>query len=475
MLMLMLAVMLLSALHVMAEETVIFEDNFENYADNAFFSDATRNGHPVKDSSGTTKWTINRFLTAEIVNVPSKSGNGNTKAMKISTRKDANDGSVPSANGGTRFSFSSSGTWNTSGIRVWEYNLYYKSVGTDYGTYEEKYDKTVSFFRAGSINNGYHKIGNYDSPTNLVALNEGWNNVKIVFEIGNSVATMYVNDEIAVYRSTTCPTITDSVKSLVQMSAGTTLNSSNTVSYIIIDDVKVWHTPDANELISSTPSNTSTGVSRRPTITLNFEAPLLDITAISGDTLSEDNFVLSDGLSGNVGIDTLTVSDDKKTVTLTLDADLNYETPYTLCATNLIDIYDRIIPDRYITFTTKEMPVIDVEAPVFRTENLLTGSRRIIDRLESGYISCNYSIRNNQTSETEDVILFVVLKENDEIIGFQFKELNIAPSENGTMYAGFYVPSVTAATKIEAYAWDNMTSMNPISEDTYIFTSEGLQ
>lgn len=291
----------------------------------------------------------------------------------------------------------------------------------------------------------------------------GWVSLRFVIDADTDKTLIYVNDSLVtnygdknVYEYTYTA---DAFPNYLTLQ-----NAKNVGLYTYIDDVKFYYAPSAATKTATSPADEASEVSKGAKPSVTYSCEILD-AVINGDaTVSSDCVeIIKTEDSSTVEVSSVELSLDGKTVTATPATELEYGTEYSVTFKDLTDVYGRKVADVTYSFTTMEAPATSVTAPVFRKEALEETEGDVITALENGYISCEYSITNNSTTKTQNVLMIGVLWENDAIKSFLFVKKALGYNETADFYGGFNVTDAENS-KIETYIWDGITTMVPLSQ-----------
>jgi len=294
----------------------------------------------------------------------------------------------------------------------------------------------------------------------LWSAEDSWVSVRIVVDASTDKVLVYMNDVLVSYNVITCDL--DQFKN-----AYFNFKYNNSGTYLCIDDIRLYHTPDATA--ATAPLKNATDVARTVSPTVTFNEALLDRTANSDATVT----ITDKTNGGTVAVENLTVSADGKTLTIDPATDLAYGTEYEVKLNNFRDVFDAAITgDTTFTFNTMSEPKYEVTAPVFKKHNLFEGTSSTITQLENGNISCSYSITNNE-SEAKPVCFLAVLYENNELKQFLFKEEMLAQGATSTFSGGFTVGDA-ANSRIQTFIWNSLSAMGALGS-SYTLDTAGLR
>ncbi len=168
------------------------------------------------------------------------------------------------------------------------------------------------------------------------------------------------------------------------------VNTNNTTGgnvALYMDDFEIVpYTPTA--VVSHTPSSEGKA-SVRATVSFTFSNKI--------DKATKENFTVT-----GRAVQSVVISEDKKTVTLTLDKMLDANTAYTVTATGLTDEFGVIPATAAFTFTTGESMAV-AEAPAF-----YSGDTPIAE-LTTGEITVKAKFRNDGTAEADRPVMLAVM------------------------------------------------------------------
>ena len=416
---------------------VPFSDDFQNYTVGTKFVPNSSEAVRITDNDGTVKWSLNKNspLSTEIVSVIGTDGKS-TNAMKVKL-----DTSVSSKQ--RLYVDYGNGVNTSTGIYVMEI-----SIGAT--------ESSALYYNFGPLKRDLNVL--YAGGVAFANAADYWDKIRFVIDASTDKMLIYHNGSLVTsYGETTSWSYSeDKFKDIFEIT-DTTVGRS-----IYIDDVKLYENPAVTSLVSKAPVGSEVSRSENPSVTFSNE--ILD-AVINGDaTVSSDCVEIVKTEDGSkVEVSSVELSLDGKTVTATPATELEYGKEYSVTFKNLTDVYGRDVAEVSYSFTTMEAPATSVTAPVFRKEALEETEGDVITELENGYISCEYSITNNSTTKTQNVLMIGVLWENDAIKSFLFTKKALGYNETASFYGGFNVTDA-ANSKIETYIWDGITTMVPLSK-----------
>lgn len=434
----MLPVMSLTA---SATATEYFADDFEDYTVGAKWENAD-GATEIRNNSNKLKWTLPKALKAEIVSMEGYDGK-TTNAMKLQV-------SVANVSSGSAYRFfpAIETAYTPTGVYVMEYKVFNPADEN-----AAKYWRFEPFKRDGAN----YKLGD----TVVAPAYSRWDSIKLIIDAANDSSILYIDNTLVSYKEISCAN--DAFSPYMNFQYNKQLNN-----YIYMDDINWYYVENKAAVTEKYPSDNAS-VSANPSVT--FDTEIMDAIIGSDATLSTANAEIISA-SGSVSVQEVSLSDNGKTVTVTPASDFEYGTQYTVTLKNLVDIYGRNVDDVSYSFTTMEMPKLSFSDVVFKKEALGTEGTAITG-LENGYISCEYSITNNHETNSQSVLMFAVLWENDSIKSFLFhKNPALASGETANFYGGFNVTDA-ANSKIETYIWDGISTMLPLSKKGE-FTIDGF-
>ena len=427
--------------------TTYLVDDFENYnSDDVWYDSASgTTGVGVYDKNNVRKWRANGSIRAEIVTMPGYDGD-TTQAMKITLAN--HDGKM----GGEERFYAYGGTANTTGIQVVEAKFYIPDGAA------------IKRFSFGQIRKYGAQLDlsadDNDVDNDCFSIRNKWVKITLVVNLDTDESIVYINDNVASYHEYS---VTKSIFPSYLQVAEATEGSS-----VILDDVVMYHTPSATTASSNYANQDSVVVTDKPTI--NFTEMLLNTEINDVATISDANIIMTTSdADGSQNIPkTWEVSDDNKSITIKPNADLEKGTSYKVKLTGLKDMYDVIIPDYEFTFTTQDESPIVVSSAEFSKVSLTTAGtpETTISTLEEGYINARITIKNDRTikEKTQSLTVIAVLKDGNQITGFQFKEATLNPDDTLSFDGGFWVTDADTQ-KIEFYIWSSLNGMFPLAEN----------
>ena len=425
--------------------TTYLVDDFENYnSDDVWYDSASgTTGVGVYDKNNVRKWRANGSIRAEIVTMPGYDDD-TTQAMKITLA--THDGKM----GGEERFYAYGATANTTGIQVVEAKFYIPD------------ETPIKRFSFGQIRKYGAQLDlsadDNDVDNDCFSIRNKWTKITLVVNLDTDESIVYINDNVASYHEYS---VTKSIfPSYLQVAEATV------GSYVILDDVVMYHTPSATTASSTLAGLPDIAVTAQPKVT--FTEMLLNTEINDVATISDANIIMTTSDGSKVIPKTWEVSDDNKSITIKPNADLEKGTSYKVKLTGLKDMYDVIIPDYEFTFTTQEESPIVVSSAEFSKVSLTTAGtpETTIPTLEEGYINARITIKNDKAikEKTQSLTVIAVLKDGNQITGFQFKEATLNPDDTLSFDGGFWVTDADTQ-KIEFYVWNSLYGMFPLAEN----------
>lgn len=460
-------------------------EDFENFPDRKVFNAAMTTAPTINDNDGKYRLSLGKYLKGEIFTMDGYDGNP-TQVIDIYASSSAD---ISGGGGRINYSKMNDGTsyaYPTSGKYVMEFKIY---VPKDENGESRTFAKYVASPAVIEIDGDDVKFGigtgfaddQYDHK--FTGVKGKWYKLTYVFEydviddteygVYNNATSLYVDDVLKGYRENiygyTHPK--NGTRSGMNLSVRIQFNSwgsgDATVrekKHIIFDDFN-FYVPGTTTAYSNL--NGYDDVKPTENITVDFDNMILERSVPSAGILVSD----SDGRP--VEVDSVTVSADCKQLIINPKYDLAAASEYSVEVSGLLDMYSQTIDAYDFTFTTSAPnPIVMTSSPVFTKVNLFAGGAGSqIDRLETGYINANYTIRNDHATLSKEVVMIAVLKEGNTIKRLQFKDANLAAGESLTFNAGFNVTNVDNQT-IECYVWNSIFGMSPLA-DKYTFDKNG--
>ncbi len=469
--------------------SITFFDDFEAY-DVDVYSDATQSAiTELKDGNKTT-WKIGKSAVAEILEMEGYDGK-TTKVLKYSNTYAKSGEKIDTEYRLTAAPTGTNGADLAGKIFVQEVKVWIPEGGTLNDATDNELRPRAFFVGYGVYINGDNVyVGQSDISTGVKMPENQWVRFTVVLDYseweasGDNIGyTTYMND-VCIAKGVS----TDTTKDAKIVKPSTSLNITSIANkypqsdadylddYFIIDDVNQYHTPAATTASSDLEVN-NTDVSYKINPTVNFTEKILEYAAHSDGEISVSKnieFYKTEDPSVTVAC-SLDVSADGKTLTIDPASDLEKGVSYTLTVKNLKDMYGQNIASKTFIFTTAEDSSISMEkTPSFTRENLFQqgSTGRDISALENGYINVSYTVNNNSSTKSQDVIMLVVLKEGTGIKGFQFENGTLSPGASLTFNGGFYVDNA-ANQSIETYVWDSLYGMTPLT-DKYVIDKDSI-
>ena len=447
-------VLLIGLLPVMnvsaAGETIYFEDDFENYNPTDVFYNSAGTAN-VKDKSGITKWTAANALKAEMVTMNGYDGEP-TQALKLTMVTD--DGSM---GGNERFTLKTDQTAATTGIQVIEAKFY---TPAENSIFRYSFGVIRKYAAGFDLDKDANDIGTYFKAGT-------WLKATIVVNLDTDETIVYVNDTVASYNKykITAASAFPTRLGIAQADAG---------DYLIMDDIKMYHSPAATQASSTLDGKTS--VSARVAPAVSFTEKLLNTTLNDDGIISAEKnvtFVKTVDQSDNVTINEIKVSKDGKTLEIVPAKDLEKGTNYTVTVKNLKDMYGQDIEDYTFSFTTAEDYNLKTTTPVFTKVDLVNPKveAQNIQNLENGHINAACTLTSEAATDTQ-VMMVAVLKDDDDIKYMQFDTVTVPANGSFTYNAGFKVDNYLSQ-KIEVFAWDSLYGMTPLVSK-YSISASGI-
>ncbi len=458
-----------------AQRTVLYEENFENFTTKSFNTGFTTSGnnYSITDSGEIARLNVGNFFETDIVEMTGYNGQ-TTEAVKITGNPNASG--WDSTAGQARITFSGlSGKLSeiTSGTIVYEMKMY---VPADINSGGEAISQSLGTMVMSPIikYGDMYAVGSAtDKRTNIATLTKGeWHKLTYVLLLDESRVLVYHNDVLASYK----------VREVSSKGYRFQVISkaANEGSHIILDDIKVWHTEGSLSKEGLTGAfstlDGAVDVSRHVKPQVEFSEMLLDKVTDSGATVSAANVEMATSDGAPVAIDSVSLSADKKTLTINPADELSWSTVYKVKFKNLLNVYQEKIADYEISFKVMDEPPYASVEPVFTKLNDFTTPNQPAEEisfLENGYINANYAIINNHDSDEKDVFMFAVLRDSGALKAIEFKQTKIKPRQTLEFNAGFEIDDYTNQS-IEIYIWDNLTSRNALVP-SYVITKDGIE
>lgn len=459
-----------------AQRNVLYEENFENFTTKAYntnFSVSAAN-YDILDANDAKRLNIGSFFKTDVVEVTGYDGQ-TTEAVKITGNSNATGWGATS--GQARITFSGlSGKLSeiTSGTIVYEMKMY---VPADINSDGEAISQSFSTMVMSPIvkSGNYYGVGtSYDtsSKSNIATLAKGqWHKLTYVLLLDEKRVIVYHNDTMTSYKVREV----SSKGYRFQVIYKPTYEGS----HIIFDDVKVWHTSgslstDGLTAVSSD-LNGATDVSRHIKPQVEFNEMLIDKVTDSGATVSVSNVEMATSDGTPVAIDSVSLSADKKILTIDPADELSWSTVYKVKVKNLVNLYQEKIPDYTFSFTVMDEPPFASTEPVFKNHYDFSTKNQPAEEiyfLENGYISASYGITNNHDTDEKDVFMFAILRDGKALKAIEFKQGKVNPRQTRTLNAGFEIDDFSSQS-IEIYIWDNLSDRNALAP-SYIITKDGI-
>lgn len=394
----------------------------------------------IADKDGASRIAVRQALKTSIESGVGYDGN-TTQYLKVEVPTRTTDN-----NAGRMFLNPHTSSVTYSGKYVYEFK--FKGTATHF---------TFNPFTSDSATGAYLFSG---QTIGLRSLWNDWVSVRVVVDASTDKFLVYMNDALVLYNegSKTDDKFTNAYFNFKYCNGGT---------YLYIDDIRLYHTPDAT--VATAAQKDATDVARTVNPTVTFNESLLDRIANSDATVT----ITDKTNGGTVAVENLAVSADGKTLTIDPATDLAYGAQYEIKLNNFRDVFDAgITGDTTFTFTTMSEPKYEVTAPVFKKHNLFEGTSNAITQLENGSISCTYSITNNE-SEAKPICFLAVLYENNELKQFLFKEEMLAQGATSTFSGGFTVGDA-ANSRIQTFIWNSLSDMGALGS-SYTLDTAGLR
>ncbi len=440
-------------------DTVLFEADFEAYSSGEVFNEVFA-GDIVRAGEEAYYFTLGGAVKAQIVTMPGYDNNAPTQAMKISTKPAAMENST---DGQFRINYQGF-TPPTTGIMVTELKVYTparvnsggKIVNNDIQRfYASPFVKRDDVFGAGSEISKYEAVAGVNYG--------GWTKLTYIQNLDTGNISAYVNDEFVGYS-----VYTNNKTTTTRIQINRRYNDMNTEEHIIFDDFK-FYVPSVTTASSGYKDAEEVSVKVNPTI--DFSKKLLNTSINGNDTISASNaevINMSDGSS--VSVNELVISSDGKSLMVDIDDVLDYATDYRIRLTGLLDMYGAVIPDYTFSFTTREQPAFSLSEPVFVNEEI--GKGTAVTALEKGNIRTSYSVTNNHNTQSKDVFMFAVLKQNGKLQSVQYKKLSLLPLSTNTFNVAFYIDDYENQS-IETYVWDSLSGKSALAS-SYTISADGI-
>lgn len=443
--------------------TILYKEDFNDFTTKAFNSDFSETGlYYVADDSGNNRLRLGKSLKADIIASDGYDGQL-TDALKITVDSDGKVADTPG-----RMYLAGLDVANiTDGAIVYEYEMYIPE--NDIGRiHMAPIVKSGDYYAVGTSSNDTDKR----TLGKTLAKNQ-WYKFTYVHFAATQTTYCYVNDELDTSLITSAY-----AKSTAKTTFFLVCSNTNDFDYLIFDNFKIWHiaavsdSDSAPQCITSAASTyaglSDVAVTAQPKVT--FTEMLLNAEIDDVATISDANIIMTTSDGSQTIPKTWEVSDDNKSITIKPNAVLEKGASYRVKLTGLKDMYDVTIPDYEFTFTTQEESPIVIKSgfPTFQKVSLTTAGTPETDitTLEKGYIRANLTVQNTSTkNKTQSLIMIAMLKDGNEIIGFQFKEGTLAPTEELTFDGGFWVTDADTQ-KIELLVWNSLSEMSPLTGKT---------
>jgi hypothetical protein len=202
---------------------------------------------------------------------------------------------------------------------------------------------------------------------------------------------------------------------------------------------------------------------------------LIDKVTDSGATVSVSNVEMATSDGTPVAIDSVSLSADKKILTIDPADELSWSTVYKVKVKNLVNLYQEKIPDYTFSFTVMDEPPFASAEPVFKNHYDFSTKNQPAEEiyfLENGYISASYGITNNHDTDEKDVFMFAILRDGKALKAIEFKQGKVNPRQTLTLNAGFEIDDFSSQS-IEIYIWDNLSDKNALAP-SYVITKDGI-
>lgn len=470
---LVLVIGLLPVINVSAADEIIYmEDDFQSY-DVRVYSNADT---PLK-VDGVSKWTVNKSVKVEVVNMNDSNGNP-TKALKYCNTRGRYQ-SIPSGQNDYRFtaiktnSAAPALTALAGKVFVQEIDIWLPANVETADGLDRKRPGSFNFGGGIVVEGNELKIGG--ASTGKTIESEKWYNIKATFDFSQYTAkgepvtcTAFINDKAVYHKTLTSVSPGASFGYFIMLASQQFSSHADAVGefndiYVIFDNLKMYVDPTATTASSGIAGSTS--VSSKATPAVNFTNNILELSSHSDGIISAEKnieFYKTEAPTSTVAISELNVSEDGKSLEIVPVKDLDKGTSYTVTIKNLKDMYGRGIDPYTFSFTTAEDYKLSATKPVFTKVDLVNANveSQEIDTLENGYINAAYTL-NNTASTDAQAMMIAVLKDGDTIEYMQFDTVTVPANGTYTYNAGFKVDNYTTQ-KIEVFAWDSLYAMTPL-------------
>lgn len=216
----------------------------------------------------------------------------------------------------------------------------------------------------------------------------------------------------------------------IQMYASIATNENSTLDF---DDLRIEEYR-APEIIGSTPENGAEDVDITNKIKVVFDKAITGVTA--------DNFELYGG-DGSAEASGVAQSMDKKTVTFTLNDDLDYNTSYKVVISGLKDSFGEDVTPYIFEFVTRKKDVVTGE-PTYSSV--------------AGGTDCTVTIENEDSTPKAATVIFA---------SFDGDEMTKAEMATNDGFTGEWTPTVNLTegddSKIKMFAWNSLAGMQPLA------------
>lgn len=225
-----------------------------------------------------------------------------------------------------------------------------------------------------------------------------------------------------------------------------TFSNNSGVGQVWLDDIRVYTLPKF-EYKSSTIENNATNVfydTKSMTATFSNEIKSVDSVSITG-----------------VAADKYTVTKSGKTVTVNFTDELEYGTTYDVNFTGVVDVYDQVLGDCKVSFTTENAPDVRYNGVTY-TQGVGTDYNSSIGGIvPNGLGGVSLELENMSDGDKEVNIIFAVYSSEGGIFEKVKSVGSTIPASNtATISLGMKMDDLSGKF-VKAFVWENMETLMP--------------
>lgn len=205
---------------------------------------------------------------------------------------------------------------------------------------------------------------------------------------------------------------------------------------------------NAPAMVSSTPAANATDVSEETNVQITFDEAI-DLDSVNNSTLY---------ITGSdVNILEKTLSEDKKTLTVSFDDDLTFETEQTVTVNGIRSIYGKAMSEASFKFTT-------CKGYLKVTDNEFTIDGSKADVLKKGTLKAVRKVSNFSDQDYTATLILALYKGKELADVKSYKNLTIFEGKKGELKGELTIPELTGdeTYTVKAMLWSSVQGMIPL-------------